>query len=252
MGNDRRSFIPPSARDPGVQGAQLIARELQACIKSGFYAYHQQLPTERELALAYRASRTTIRKALMLLEEQKLVERRRGSGTYASFEANDTGRAIAEQTSPLELIEVCAAIEPQIARLAVHHASGRDLKTLQSLLNELLDAERQRDPVRYSQSDERFHLAIASSTSNPLLIWLYKKIANIRAHALSAEMQPKLVNAEDMHARNQQHTAIFRAIQARDVAVAAETMTQHVKKDFALSASTSGRSGGRASRRDVR
>ena len=37
-------------------------------------------------------------------------------------------------TSPLELIEVRQAVEPQMARLAVLHASARDLETLADAL----------------------------------------------------------------------------------------------------------------------
>lgn len=215
---------------PPARGAQSIARELQAAIKGGIYGYREQLPTERELAATYRASRTTIRKALMLLEEEKLVERRPGSGTYASFETKDTGQDIAERTSPLELIEVRAAIEPQIARLAVLHASARDLETLQGLFNTLVDAEKKHDAARFSQTDEQFHLAIASCTSNPLLVWLYKEINLIRGHALWADMRHKIVNAENMRIYNHQHAAILRALQARDGALAAEAMTQHIEK----------------------
>lgn len=43
-------------------------------------------------------------------------------------------------------------------------------------------------------------------------------------------MRNKIVNAENMRAYNQQHAAILRAIQARDAALAAETMTQHIEK----------------------
>lgn len=213
-----------------ARGARSIARELQAAIKGGTFAYREQLPTERELAVTYRTSRTTIRKALMFLEDEKLVERRPGSGTYANFAARDTGQDIAEQTSPLELIEVRAAIEPQIARLAVLHASARDIDTLQTLLVGLEQAERDVDAERYSHEDERFHLAIASCTSNPLLVWLYKEINLIRVHALWAEMRFKILNAENMRIYNMQHAALVRAIQIRDAALAADTMTQHIEK----------------------
>ena len=223
------SILGPRPASP-ARGAHSIARELQAAIKGGIYGYREQLPTERELAIAYRASRTTIRKALMQLEEEKLVERRPGSGTYSSFEAKDTGQDIAERTSPLELIEVRAAIEPEIARLAVLHASARDLEHMQSLLNGLQKAERELDPERYSQTDEQFHLAIASCTSNPLLVWLYKEINIIRSHSLWEQMRQKIVNAENMRIYNQQHASILRAIQIRDAALAAETMTQHIAK----------------------
>lgn len=228
MSNDSTSFsVRPALK---VRGAQSIARELQAAIKNGVYAFREQLPTERELATTYRASRTTIRKALMLLEEEKLVERRPGSGTYACFAAKDTGEDIAERTSPLELIEVRAALEPQTARLAVLHASARDLEALQALLITLDDAEKKSDPVLYSQIDEQFHLAIAFCTNNPVLIWLSKEINNIRGHTQWAEMRLKVINEENMRIYNLQHAAILRAIQARDGALASEAMAQHIER----------------------
>lgn len=212
------------------RGALSIARELQEAITSGAYSYRQQLPTERELAVSYGASRTTIRRALTWLEDQKLVERRAGSGTYANYEPGTSGQDIAERTSPLELIEVRAAIEPQMARLAVLHASARDVEHLQALMRELQAAEQKADAGRYSAADEQFHLAVASCTSNPLLVWLYEQINVIRTHALWAEMRQKIVTQENMRIYNEQHAAVVRAIQSRDAAAAAETMIQHMEK----------------------
>jgi DNA-binding FadR family transcriptional regulator len=171
------------------RGARSIARELQEAITSGAYGFREQLPTERQLAISYGASRTTIRKALTWLEDQKLVERRAGSGTYANFERQTSDLDIAERTSPLELIEVRAAIEPQMARLAVLHATARDLAKLQELLSELEAAELAADPERYSAADEQFHLAVATCTSNPLLVWLYQQINVIRTHELWDELR---------------------------------------------------------------
>lgn len=217
---------PPSP----PRGARSIARQLEQAITSGTYGYRQQLPTERELAVSYGASRTTIRKALTWLEDQKLVERRAGSGTYASYERQTSGHDIAERTSPLELIEVRAAVEPQMARLAVLHASGRDIERLQALVKDLFAAEQAGDSDRYGAVDEQFHLAIASATSNPLMVWLYEQINVIRTHALWAEMRQKIITRENMRIYNEQHAAVVRAIQTRDAAAAAETMVLHMEK----------------------
>lgn len=212
------------------RGARSIARQLEQAITGGTYGYREQLPTERELALSYGASRTTIRKALTWLEDQKLVERRAGSGTYASYERRLSGQDIAERTSPLELIEVRAAIEPQMARLAVLHATARDLDRLQALVRDLFAAEEASDGERYGTADEQFHLAVASATSNPLLVWLYEQINIIRTHALWGEMRQKIITRENMRIYNEQHAAVVRAIQSRDAALAAETMVQHMEK----------------------
>jgi len=218
-----RAVAPP-------RGANLIARELAQAIMNGVYANGQQLPTERQLATTFVASRTTVRKALAVLETQKLVQRRPGSGTYVSFQSNTSKNGIAERTSPLQLIEVRAVIEPQMARLAVLHASQVDLDRLQALVNDLVAAERDDDGDRYSMVDEQFHLAIASATSNPLMVWLYEQINVIRTHSLWAEMRKKIITQENMRLYNVQHAAVVRAIQARDAAGAAETMVRHMDK----------------------
>jgi DNA-binding FadR family transcriptional regulator len=229
MANETATYVLSHAASAS-RGALSIARELQLAITSGIYTYHQQLPTERQLAMTFSASRTTIRKALTSLEAQKLVERRAGSGTYVSYQTGANRHDIAESTSPLELIEVRAAIEPQMARLAVLHASARDLEKLQALLRELDSAERDGDSERYSAVDGEFHTAVASCTSNPLLIWLYEKISAVRSHAQWAEMRQKIITPENMRIYNKQHAAVVRAIQSRDAVAAAETMVQHMEK----------------------
>lgn len=213
-----------------LRGANWIARELAQAISAGAYADGQQLPTERQLAETFVASRTTVRKALAILEEQKLVQRRAGSGTYVNHKPPASKNSIAERTSPLQLIEVRAALEPQMARLAVLHASQVDLERLQALVAELKDAEKTADSEKYSAADEQFHLAIAAATSNPLLVCLYEQINIIRTHSLWGEMRQKIITRENMRLYNVQHAAVVRAIQARDAAAAAETMVKHMEK----------------------
>lgn len=43
-----------------------------------------KLPTEQELSRQYQVSRQTVRHALRLLEEERLIQRRQGSGSYAT------------------------------------------------------------------------------------------------------------------------------------------------------------------------
>ncbi len=211
-------------------GAQAIARQLRDAIVSGTYNHRQQLPPERELAAHYRASRTTIRKALLWLETQKLVERRAGSGTFVSYDGGAAENNIAEVTSPLELIDVRTAIEPYMARLAVLHATARDLEKLDSWLKAMREAEREDNAELFSTADEQFHLALSACTSNPLMVWLYEHINLIRTHAQWAEMKRKIVNRENMRTYNELHEAVVRAIKARDAAGAAEAMEAHMQK----------------------
>lgn len=68
-------------------------------IRSGVFALGSALPRETELGVALGLSRTVVREALMLLEEDGLVRTRRGIGRFV---ADDLPRAGLEELRPIE------------------------------------------------------------------------------------------------------------------------------------------------------
>jgi DNA-binding FadR family transcriptional regulator len=222
------ALAPLEDRLPSSSSALSIAHELREAIFGGRYATGQKLPPERRLAVHFNTSRATIREALRQLTEQQLVERRIGSGTFVTHRQAVEGRDIAEETSPLQLIEVRVAVEPQIARLAVLHATNRDLDRLAAALDALKAARG--DPVRYSAADERFHLTLAACTGNPLMIWLYGQINEVRLHAQWAAMRTKVLTEENMRLYDEQHEAVVAAVRRRDVDGAVAAMLEQMQK----------------------
>jgi DNA-binding FadR family transcriptional regulator len=213
---------------PTSGSAMTIAQELRDAIVGGRYIVGQRLPPERRLAIHFNASRATVREALRQLTDQQLVERRMGSGTFVTYRQAVEEHEVAEETSPLQLIEVRMAIEPQMARLAVLHASNRDLERLSAafaLLGECRD-----EPKRYSAADEQFHLALAACTGNPLMIWLYRQINEVRLHAQWAAMRSKVLTAENMRIYDRQHAAVVEAVRRRDADAAAAAMVEQMAK----------------------
>jgi len=65
-----------------------IAQELKNDIESGIYANGDPFPSEKTLQDYFGVSRVTIRSALALLQEEGLIERRRGSGTVVHSKAH--------------------------------------------------------------------------------------------------------------------------------------------------------------------
>lgn len=59
-----------------------VAATLRDQILSGSWDGRHQLPTERELCAEFQTSRITIRRALQILEDEQLVERHQGVGTF--------------------------------------------------------------------------------------------------------------------------------------------------------------------------
>jgi GntR family transcriptional regulator, arabinose operon transcriptional repressor len=66
---------------------QRIRTQLVSNIRSGTYQTGDKLPSENDLADSYGASRSTIIRALRAVEEQGLIERRQGSGSFVTRKA---------------------------------------------------------------------------------------------------------------------------------------------------------------------
>ncbi len=67
-------------REPAYQPvAAILRQEIRESLPAG-----SRLPTERSLEERFRVSLTTIREAMARLEQEGLIERRRGSGTYVA------------------------------------------------------------------------------------------------------------------------------------------------------------------------
>lgn len=216
----------PAGSAPQKYGAAEIAMELRRAIEEGVYNDGERLPAERELALQFGASRGTARHALNQLEKMDLVTRRIGSGTFVNSAAFASAIDIAEATGPLELVDVRFAIEPQMARLAVLNSSNRDLRNLGKALE---DVEPLLDPEAFSKADEAFHLVLAECSRNPLIIWLYRQINEIRGHSQWGAMKEKILSPERIRVYNEQHRRLYDAIGRRDGAAAIRVMKNHIK-----------------------
>ena len=83
--NQRHSFH----QNDTVGSSANIAVELRHAILMGDFVFGQKLPPERSLATQFGASRNTVREALRRLEENNLVSRRIGSGTYVTFRTDN-------------------------------------------------------------------------------------------------------------------------------------------------------------------
>jgi DNA-binding FadR family transcriptional regulator len=207
-------------------GAAAIATRLREAILGGRYAHGERLPAERELTEHFGAARGTVREALRRLEEMGLVDRRMGSGTFVNHRAGPGEEDIAEHTSPIELVDVRLAIEPEIVRMAVINATARDLKRLEAALVECEAAGG--DSEAFSQADEQFHRALAEATRNPLMIWLYGKINDVRGHSQWNAMKGKILTGARIGEYNTQHRMLFEAVRSRDMDAAVGTIINHL------------------------
>ena len=226
---------PPESTGPApdlpasvAAGSAAIAARLQRAIMEGAYPYGTRLPAERELASHFGASRSTVREALRQLEDQRLLSRRIGSGTFVNYRPTPDGSTIAELTSPLQLIEVRQAIEPQVARLAALNATARNLDKVGDALERIEACDQ--DQESFSAIDEQFHLLIAECTGNPLMVWLYQQINSVRSHDQWNSMKTQILTPARIREYNRHHRLFYDALRSRDVETAMRIIEQHLDK----------------------
>ncbi len=203
-----------------------VAAQLRRSILEGEYAYEERLPAERSLAESFGVSRGTIRSVLDLLEQQNLVSRQVGSGTYVTHRDITNQQEISSVTSPLEMVEVRIAIEPQMVRLAIANASSRDLEALRDALRQCEECGG--DPEKFARADTAFHMALASCSRNKLMYWLYERISEVRRHSQWRSMKAKLLTPERIDFYNRQHRALYESIASRDSASAVKMIKDHL------------------------
>jgi len=213
--------------DP-VRGSAWITGQLRQAILDGRYAPGEKLPAERTFASAFGASRATIRTALGVLETERLVMRRMGAGTFVntSLPAADEDGDVAELTSPLELIEVRLGLEPNMVRLAVLNATARDIERLGAAIARMPAAAG--DSESFTLWDIEFHQLVAEATRNPLMVWMYRKINEVRTHSQWNAMKSKVLTAERIAEYNEQHLSLYEAIRSRDIEAAVAIVTNHL------------------------
>ncbi len=95
---------------------QLLAERLREELRrnSGHAGY--RLPTELELSRQYQVSRQTVRHTLRLLEEEGLIRRRQGSGSFAT--------GLLPGAAPRQIAVVTSFLDDYIFPAILHDASG--------------------------------------------------------------------------------------------------------------------------------
>src|SRR5437588_81579 len=113
---------------PSEPKHRLISRQLLAEIAAGKYAPSGRLPSESQLVERFGVSRPTVARALRDLQDQGLVERRVGSGSYVRGPASAAGAAAERQFGllipGLGTTEIFEVICGELAGLARVHDYG--------------------------------------------------------------------------------------------------------------------------------
>ena len=201
---------------------------LQKLMDDGQILANGRLPPERALCEQLAVSRSTLRSVLYLLEAEGKLWRRVGSGTYTGKKPANIRNgfiAIAEETSPSELIGLRLILEPQVARLAALNASQSEIAQMNHCVQKAKDAV---NSESYEIWDSAFHNCIASATHNNLISEAFKSMSEIRKIPSWSRLRDRILTDGAQSVWSAQHEDLVNAIENRDGALAEALAKQHV------------------------
>jgi len=164
--------------------AATICRELRGKILSGKLAPGERLPGERELAQQYDTNRNTLREAVRMLEQSRLVTVRHGQGvTVADFRRTGTLELLPsflENTTDLgEVANVLEDLLPArllvlefATRLATRRATREDIARLRDITDLLIAAFERGDPVVIAHGFQRWLDALIDAGHSLAVRWI--------------------------------------------------------------------------------
>lgn len=215
---------------------EAIARQLREAIYTEKFKPGDKLPTERELANIFNASRAAVRSAVLNLEQSGLLKIRKGSG--GGFFVREPGfEPVRDSFNEMiklgkwtvtDLAEVRGVLEPEASRLAAMRAELKDIEDME--LSILSLQERMSYSLPRRPADFNFHVCVARGSKNPAIILLMRALMDIIFETIGSYIAEPTDNKEIIL----QHRKILDAIKAKDPQMAQAAALEHVTEMKAL------------------
>lgn len=202
--------------------------KLELALDRGDWGPGARLPPERELAVRLGIGRSSLRKALAVLEQRGRIWRHVGQGTFVTQSVPDEVVAtlrLAPPPGPADVLELRQMIEPAIASAAAMRGTAPEINRLRLMVEE---GARASDWEAWEEIDSRFHTRLAAASRNPLLVGVLETLNVIRRQKEWGTLRRTSLNPELQKAYSQQHRALVDAIAARDARGAAAAMRVHL------------------------
>jgi GntR family transcriptional repressor for pyruvate dehydrogenase complex len=207
-----------------------IVFKIKDMIEQGTLKTGDQLPTERELAEAFKVSRPSVREALRALESQGFLVSRQGDGTYVTQQPIElliepfASVILKEKFDQLELFEMRRLIEPQLAYLAAERATPAEIAKMEQSLTieeqELTSSEHLPTP------DKTIHDLIFQAARNKILISIMESLMDSLAESHDRYLQMEGRPEKSLAC----HRNILTAIKAGNGELAADIMREHLEE----------------------
>jgi GntR family transcriptional repressor for pyruvate dehydrogenase complex len=204
--------------------------KIRDLIQSEQLAPGDRLPPEPQLSAQLGLSRSGLREAIKALELARVVDVRRGDGTYVTslaprllLEGFGLAVDLLRDDSLPQIMEVRRLLEPAATGLAAGRITPAQLDELAGLLTRMREASA--DAELLIGYDAAFHHAIAAATGNESLMSL---LDGLNGRTLRARLWRGMTDSHVSAQTIAEHERIYQALRAGDAVLAQATALVHV------------------------
>jgi len=210
----------PASLTLGPLNATSLRDQAYSLLKSAIadtdiYDPNQELRLdERQLTTALKVSRTPIREAFSLLEQEGFIRTVPRRGIYIIRKSK---REI------IEMIQMWAALESMAARLATLYAADRDIEKLRHLFDEFQNSPPSEHLHEYSDANIAFHTAVIALGGSQMIVDATRNLLiHVRAIRRATILQSNRAARSIID-----HLKIIEALERRDTELAERLTRQH-------------------------
>lgn len=194
--------------------SELIAEKLKQKIWNQEVQFGERL-LESDLAEHYDVSRSTLREALRILENEALVVSRARKGTYvAEFSKKDRD----------EIVELRTLLEAHAFRQATAHLKDKHFNELGAIIGEMKTQALAKNWSKLFDLDMRFHSYVVQLSDNSRLIKIYNSI--------QVQIRTLLVHLDQYYSSHEaffeEHKQLLGALKTKDANRVTKQVQDHI------------------------
>lgn len=196
---------------------------------SGELSAGDRLPPEKELSEKLGLSRSSLREAVKALEIIRVLDVRRGDGTYVtSLEPKLLTEAMSfivdlhQDESILDIFEVRRILEPAAAAIAAERITPEQISALRATMH---NVDEQTSVEELVEHDLVFHGLITAAANNA---YLASVLGSLSSSTVRARIWRGLTQDNAVNRTLSEHTAIIEALERGDAELAKSLLTVHI------------------------
>jgi GntR family transcriptional repressor for pyruvate dehydrogenase complex len=202
-------------------------------IKNGTLKPGDKLLPVHQLAEQFQVGRSAVREALSALRAMGLIEMKQGEGTYvrnfdpSSLTKSLNNKLLMKKEDILNLLEVRKVLEVGAVRAAAAKRTEANLQNMKQWLDEM--AKSIGDEKAGEKADFHFHMGIAESSHNNILLELMNHVSEMIAETIGESRRIILYGEQTTSERLlEEHQSIYDAVLKQDVELAQQAMLDHL------------------------